>query len=185
MKKWILVCLLVTLTGMVWAEADGETGITGKVKDGYALLNEMTGIFSDMTSGNVMETATRRLNTLIADTRATREAGQIDAVFHHRLRRLLLIFKLVLTPIDSRSGNDVMELVFMREFSDFVLDTTGEIWSWKMKGGESIQLMAAAMEEEFVNLWLYLDTLKQRAELKKKFSRRMLPPPPAPPKKAG
>ena len=40
--------------------------------------------------------------------------------------------------------------------------------------------MAAAMEEEFVQMKIYLDTRQKREEFKKKIGKRMLPPPPPP-----
>jgi len=41
--------------------------------------------------------------------------------------------------------------------------------------------MAAAMEEEYVQMMTYLDTRQKRQELKAKIGKRILPPPPPPP----
>jgi len=180
MKRVIFILsLLLVWTCAIRAETESEgTVASGKVKDGYALLNDLTKIFEEIAgTGKGLGSANERLSAVIADTRATFAAGQIDAVFHHRFRRLLLVFKLILTPVDV--NNDVWEPVIKKELSEFVLDTLGEVWVWRVKGLDSIERMAAAVEEEFVNLWLYLDTRSQRQELKKKFAGSMLPPPPA------
>ncbi len=52
-------------------------------------------------------------------------------------------------------------------------------WNWEDK--DSIAKMAAAMEEEFVQIMIYLDTRQKCEELKMKIGKRMLPPPPPPP----
>lgn len=176
----IIVCLVLLLGCFSFAEGEGEGPAPDKVKDGYALLSDLTGVFSDIVQAGGIETAKDRLEVIIAGNGASFAAGQIDPVFYHRMRRLLLVFKLIMLPM--KHGNDVWEPVIHQELSDFVYDTLGKTWAWE-KGKGSIELMASAIEEEFVNLWIYLDTRPKRTELKQKFHRSMLPPPPAPAKK--
>jgi hypothetical protein len=186
MKKIVLLILLcLGLLGAGWAleptEAEGSG--SGTVKDGYALLSDLTRVFEELVGkGSGLGVAEQRLGVVIADNAATYKDGKTDAIFHHRFRRLLLVFRLVLTPMTPE--NNVWEPVIRKELSDFVYDTLGEDWRFGAKDANAIGRMAAAMEEEFVSLWLYLDTLPQRQGLKKKFAGSMLPPPPPPmPKK--
>ncbi len=183
MKKCILfTCLFLLLIGSSRAESEGEKIVSGTVKDGYALLTDLTKIFEEIvTKGSGLGSANERLNKSIIDAAVSFQAGTINPVFNHRLKRLLLIYKLILTPITPE--NNIWEIVIRKELNNFVLDTTGETWVWKLKNPEAIHTLANAMEEEFISLWPYLDTLPQRAELKKKFGKSMLLPPPPPPKK--
>ncbi|HNX98014.1 MAG TPA: hypothetical protein PKK12_10070 [Candidatus Aminicenantes bacterium] len=177
----IVVCLVLLLGCFSFAEGEGGEAATGKVKDGYALLSDLTGVFSNIVQAGGIETAKDRLEVIIASNGASFAAGQIDPIFYHRMRRLLLIFKLIMLPM--KKGNDVWEIVIQHELPAFAYDTLGKAWTWDPKDRGGIELMASAIEEEFVNLWIYLDTLPKRAELKQKFHRSMLPPPPAPAKK--
>ncbi len=181
MKKCILllsVCLVLLGTLPAADEISGETAGGGTVKDGYALLNDLSKIFEEITSkGSGLGSAVERLNAAIVDTSASFKAGKLDAVFNRRLNRLLLIYKLILIPM--KGENAVWEQVIMKELNEFSLDCLGVDWDWKMKDPKAIGQMASALEEEFVNLWIYLDTLDKRQELKQKFAKSMLPPPPA------
>lgn len=181
MKKALmvyLICLILTAPG--GAATDGEKIVPGKVKDGHALLTDMTRFFSEVSrTGHGLASAEQRLQETIADTAATFRAGKIDPIFHHRYRRLLLIYRLIMTKVTV--DNNVWEPVIKHEMSEFIRDVLGEEWALSFKDKSNIGRLAAAMEEEFVSLWIYLDTLERRGELKKKYGHRMLPPPPPPP----
>ena len=157
------------------------------VKDGYALLNSLLTLFDNLTiekketvdkkvtlSGLALVDS--RISQLGTDAKASLEAGEIDKIFYHRYRRMLTIFKLITMPVIR---GEILKDMFMREFDEFVWDTTYERWAWEDK--DSIPKMAAAMEEEFVQMMTYLDTRQKRQELKAKIGKRILPPPPPPP----
>lgn len=182
-KRVLIMGLILLLVAMIQADAkESDKQISGTVKDGYALLTDLTRVFQEIGSQKSgLGTANERLSAAIANNFATFNAQKIDSIFFNRFRRLLLVFKLIMTPVTPDNG--VWEPVIRSELSAFVRDTIGEEWSLNFKDQSNITLMAAAMEEEFVNLWIYLDTLPQRKELKKKFTGHMLPPPPPPPGK--
>lgn len=157
-------------------------------KDGYALLNSLLTLFDNLTlekkespgeqkvQRSGLALVDSRISQLGIDVKASLEAGLIDKIFYHRYRRMLTIFKLVTMPVIR---GEILKDMFMREFDEFVWATTCERWAWEDK--DAIPKMAAAMEEEFVQMMTYLDTRQKRLELKAKIGRRILPPPPPPP----
>ncbi len=167
------------------AEVVAPAGEAPVVKDGNALLDSLLTLFENLPptekkgpeggekviKGGIAE-VDNRLSQLGKDATAALEAGQIDKIFYYRYKRMLTIYKLIITPIVK---NELLEIPFMKTFEDFVWDTTYERWSWDDK--DSIAKMAAAMEEEFVQMKFYLDTRQKREEFKKKIGKRMLPPP--------
>ncbi len=172
------------------AEVAAPAGETAVIKDGYALLNSLLTLFEDLapeknaapeekkvTKGG-LALVDDRLSQLGIDSRAALEAGLIDKIFFHRFRRLLMHYKLIITPVVR---GDLLKDLFERAFDDFTWNVTYERWGWEDKDG--ITKIAAATEEEFVQLMIYLDTRQKREELKRKIGMRMLPPPPPPPGK--
>jgi hypothetical protein len=73
MKRIILfTCLFLLLIGSSRAESEGEKIVTGTVKDGYALLTDLTKIFEEITiKGSGLGSANERLNAVIIDAAAT------------------------------------------------------------------------------------------------------------------
>jgi len=168
------------------SEPVGETAAPA-VKDGYALLNSLLTLFENLpvakkgTEGEnkqmnpgILE-VDNRLSQLSKDAKNALETGLIDKIFYNRYRRMLMIFKMVITPVIK---NELMENPFMEAFTEFVWNVTYEHWNWDDK--DSIAKMAAAMEEEFVQMQFYMDTRQAREEFKKKIGKRILPPPPPP-----
>jgi hypothetical protein len=183
--KLRIVVLLVLLLG--WGLRAEEPALLQQVanptaaftkKDGYALLNSLVTLFENLPADKGIAEVDSRLVQLSRDARTALDAGLIDKIFHRRYQRILMIFKLVITPIIH---GELLRDLFMKTFEDFVWDTTCEHWSWD--DPDAIAKMAAAMEEEFVQMQFYLDTRQARAEFKKKMGRRMLPPPPSSSKK--
>jgi len=181
--------LTVPETAVIPAAA--PAGEAAKLKDGNALLDSLLTLFENLppvekkgpeggdkvTKGGLAE-VDNRLSQLARDAKAALEAGLIDKIFFFRYKRMLTIYKMVITPVIK---NELLENPFMKTFEDFVWDTTYERWKWDDK--DSIAKMAAAMEEEFVQMKIYLDSRQKREELKMKIGRRILPPPPPPPGK--
>ncbi|HSQ35229.1 MAG TPA: hypothetical protein VLQ89_04475 [Candidatus Binatia bacterium] len=162
---------------------------TAAVKDGYALLNSLLTLFENLPVTKVKKgeegenkqmnpgitEVHDRLSQLSLDAKIALNAGRIDKIFHKRYQRMLMIFKLVITPIIR---GELLKELFMNAFDEFVWDITGERWRWE--DADAIPKMAAAMEEEFVQMQFYLDTRQAREDFKKKIGKRILPPPPPP-----
>ena len=170
------------------AEAAAPAGETAALKDGNALLDSLLTLFENLVPEKKNDAGEQkvalgglalvdsRLSQLAKDAQLALEAGAIDKIFYNRYERMLTIFKLVTMPIIR---NEMLKNLFMKAFEEFIWDTTYETWKWEDK--DSIAKMAAAMEEEFVQMKIYLDTRQKREELKKKIGKRILPPPPPPP----
>jgi hypothetical protein len=158
------------------------------LKDGNVLLDSLLTLFENLAAPEKKGAAGEqnvplsglalvdsRLSQLAKDAKLALEAGVIDKIFYNRYERMLTIFKLVTMPI---LRNEMLKNLFMRAFEEFVWNVTYERWVWEDK--DSIAKMAAAMEEEFVQMKFYLDTRQAREEFKKKIGNRILPPPPPP-----
>ena len=170
------------------AEVFALGGEAAPIKDGNALLDSLLTLFENLAPEKKNEAGEQkvplsglalvdsRLSQLAKDAHLALEAGVIDKIFFNRYERMLTIFKLITMPIIR---NEMLKNLFMKAFEEFIWDTTYESWKWEDK--DSIAKMAAAMEEEFVQMKIYLDTRQKREELKKKIGRRILPPPPPPP----
>jgi len=194
MKYKILVLIVLSLSFCLHGEeaaalpagADPVPAVTS-VKDGYALLNSLLTLFEnlpvvkvkkapeteDKMSPGLVE-VNSRLSQLGVDSKAALETGQIDKIFFYRYRRLLMHYKLIITPVVR---GELLKELFEQTFDNFTWNVIYEHWRWGDKDG--IAKMAVAVEEEFVQLMTYLDTRQKRDELKKKIGMRMLPPPPA------
>jgi len=171
------------------AEAAAPAEEAVALKDGNALLDSLLTLFENLAAPEKKSEAGEqkvplsglalvdsRLSQLAKDAKLALAAGVIDKIFYNRYERMLTIFKLVTMPI---LRNEMLKNLFMKAFEEFVWDTTYETWKWEDK--DSIAKMAAAMEEEFVGMKIYLDSRQKREELKKKIGKRILPPPPPPP----
>ena len=179
--------LAVPEAEMIQVAATAADGTVAK--DGYALLDSLLVLFENLVSPEKKNEASEknvplsglalvdsRLSQLAKDAQLALKAGVIDKIFYNRYERMLTIFKLVTMPTIR---NEMLKNLFMKAFEEFIWDTTYETWKWEDK--DSIAKMAAAMEEEFVQMQFYLDTRQAREEFKKKIGRRILPPPPPPP----
>jgi len=171
LKKTALVFCIVIFSAALWAE-DGATTPAAKDDAGYVLLDKIVAGFKTMAekgSGGY-EGVNNLLEEAMAEAKAARAQGKIDAPFFSRYRRLLLVAKLAIvdSPYD-REG--ILDEFIVREINSFVDDVTGERGSLEAKGDNKrgIGSVAGAMAEEIINLHIYLDGLKQRPELLKKF----------------
>jgi hypothetical protein len=204
-KTWVLLIVLLA-SGLVAGEsavlgsavaaaaevaaAAGNPAGTPVLKDGYALLNSLLSLFENLvpekkaapgeekvTKGGLAQ-VDEKLSQLGVDAKAAFEAGLIDQIFFHRYLRLLTHYKLIIMPVVR---GELLKDLIARAIDEFTWNVTYERWAWGDKDG--IAKVAAATEEEFVQLMIYLDTKQKRDELKKKIGMRMLPPPPPPPGK--
>jgi hypothetical protein len=183
MKLKVLVLVVLLLGFYVRAEepvvleqVSNLVAATATVKDGYVLLNSILTLFENLnTSGTPgaggITVVEERLSQLSKEARTARETNLIDNIFYNRYRRMLMILKMVITPVVK---TDLLENPFTKALTDFVWDVTYEHWSWNDNDG--IVKMSAALEEELVQLQFYLDTRQAREEFKKKMG-KLLPPP--------
>jgi hypothetical protein len=185
MKYKILVLIILSMAFFLQGEEAAaltpvaeQAPAAGTVKDGYALLNSFLTLFENLyqpgTSGSGFTIVEGRLEQMSKDAKNSREANLIDNIFYNRYRRMLTVFKMIITPVVK---NELLENPFMKALTEFVWNVTFERWTWGDK--DTIGMLGAALEEEFVQLQFYLDSRQAREEYKKKIGSRILPPPPA------
>ncbi len=176
-KKIATVFFVVIFSSALWSE---EVMTASSVKDeaGYVLLDKIISGFKTMAekgSGGY-ENVNALLQDAMAEAKAARAQGKIDAPFFNRYHRVLVIAKLAIVDIPYDKEGILDEFIF-REINSFIKDVTGERRTID-KGvdlaaaGENkrgIGLIAGAMAEELVNLHIYLDGQKNRPEILKKF----------------
>jgi len=171
LKKLVLVLLIGVFSAVLWAE-DGAATPAAKDEAGYMLLDKIFAGFRTMAQKGTggYEYVNNLLEEAMAEAKAARAQGKIDAPFFSRYRRLLVVAKLAIidSPYD-REG--ILDEFIVREINSFVDDVTGEKGSLEAKGENKrgIGSVAGAMADEIINLHVYLDGLKTRPELLKKF----------------
>jgi len=178
MFKKIAWLFFVLVFSTSLSAGNDATSPSAKDEAGYLLLDKIITGFKTMAekgSGGY-ESVNSLLQEAMAEAKAARAQGKIDAPFFNRYRRLLVVAKLAIidTPYD-REG--ILDEFIFREINSFIDDVTGERRTVD-KGvdlaaaGENkrgIGFIAGAMAEEIINLHIYLDGQKNRPEILKKF----------------
>jgi hypothetical protein len=176
-KKIAVVFFLMIFSSALWAE-DVMTAPSAKDEVGYLLLDKIISGFKTMAekgSGGY-ESVNSLLQEAMAEAKAARAQGKIDAPFFSRYHRILVVAKLAIVDISYDKEGILDEFIF-REINSFINDVTGERGTVD-KGvdlaaaGENkrgIGFIAGAMAEEIINLHIYLDGQKNRPEILKKF----------------
>ncbi len=169
-KKIALVLCLGVLSATLWANEAAAPA--GKDDVGYVLLDKFVTGFKQMAekgSGGY-DVVNALLQESMAEAKAARAQGKIEAPFYRRYTRILLVAKLAIvdTPYDKEG---ILDHFIAGEINAFIEDVTGESGTVdpKGQGKRGIGSIAGAMAEEILYLHAYLDGLKNRPELLKKF----------------
>jgi len=174
LKRLVLVSVILFLTTALWAGDEVGTAPTSGGA-GYVLLDKIITGFKAMAQKGTggFESVNNLLEEAMAEAKAAKAQGKIDSPFFSRYQRLLVVAKLAIIdqPYD-REG--ILDEFIAREINAFVDDVTGERGTLEGKGENKrgIGAVAGAMAEEIINLHVYLDGLKTRPELLKKFGLR-------------
>ncbi|MDH4270845.1 MAG: hypothetical protein OEW18_02590 [Candidatus Aminicenantes bacterium] len=172
MFKKIAWLFFVLVFSTSLSAGNDATSPSAKDEAGYLLLDKIITGFKTMAekgSGGY-ESVNTLLQEAMAEAKAARAQGKIDAPFFNRYRRLLVVAKLAIidTPYD-REG--LLDEFIVREINSFIDDVTGERGTLEATGENKrgIGSIAGAMAEELINLHIYLDGQKNRPEILKKF----------------
>jgi hypothetical protein len=166
MVKKILVLAFLALFSMNLTAM--ESPVNSKEKAGYTLIDLFVTSFREMVTKGTTDALETTLLRMASELNKTREAGEIDAVFYVRLKRILAVTRLVIVP----DPGGMLGPVINRELLSFVYDMTGE--DFKKEGGAgAINQVANAIAEEILNLQIYLDTKDKREALRKKLDERI------------
>jgi len=102
---------------------------------------------------------------MMNDAKNAKARNQIDDVFFKRFHRILLVLKIVITPVE-RDESDIMGPLHFREINQFIEDIEGIKYDVKEAGSsEAIDMFSKAISHEIINLRLYLDTKEKREKL--------------------
>lgn len=138
---------------------------TKEGKAGHALLDKLVMSFKGMTEKGTggREVVDDSLKAMMAEAKKAKKENQIDQVFFRHYNRLLIVIKLVI--VEDTEG--ILSPLIEREVGGFVEDVKGA--KADIMGEGAVGVVAEAIAEEIINLSLYLDNLKRKQELKKKF----------------
>jgi hypothetical protein len=134
---------------------------------GYALLDTVFVTFKELAEmrESVMEKTNKALGTMMNDAKDAREQNQIDDVFFKRFRRILLVLKIVIIPVEKDDAG-IMAPFYFGEINEFIEDIEGEKYDVQKAGGhEAINKLSQAVSHEIIDLRLYLDTKEKRETL--------------------
>lgn len=175
-KKIALVFFAGIFLSVLWANGDVSAS-AAKDEVGYVLLDKIIIGFQKMASegSGGYEFVDKLLQEAMAEAKVARAQGKIDAPFFRRYTRMLLVAKLAIVnaPYD-REG--ILDEFITREINSYIEDVTGEPGLLRAEGENKrgIGAIAGAMAEEILNLHIYLDGLKNRPELLKKFQQEKI-----------
>jgi hypothetical protein len=142
---------------------------------GYALLDTVFVTFKELAEmkGPVMEKTNKALISMMNDAKKAKSQNQIDDVFFKRFYRILLVIKIVITPVE-KGKDDVMGPFYFDEINEFIEDIEGEKYDVKKtKGREAINKLSQAVSHEIINLRLYLDTKEKREKLIEEYEKKI------------
>jgi len=171
LKKIALVFCVGIFFSALWANGDVSEP-AAKDEVGYVLLDKIIIGFQKMASegSGGYEFVDKLLQEAMAEAKVARAQGKIDAYFFKRYARMLLVAKLAIVnaPYD-REG--ILDGFITREINVYIEDVTGEPGSLRAEGENKrgVGAIAGAMAEEILNLHIYLDGLKNKPQLLKKF----------------
>ena len=142
---------------------------------GYALLDTVFVTFKELASLRepIMEKTNKALETMMKDAKDARKQNQIDDVFFKRFHRILLVLKIVITPVEKDSAG-IMAPFYFGEINEFIEDIDGEKYDVQKPGGhEAINRLSQAISHEIIDLRLYLDTKEKREKLIEEYEKQM------------
>ena len=142
---------------------------------GYALLDTVFVTFKELAEmrESVMEKTQKALTDMMQDAKNAKAQNQIDEVFFKRFHRILLVLKIVITPVEKDEG-DIMGPFYFKEINQFIEDIEGEKYDVQKAGGhEAINKLSQAISHEIIELRLYLDTKEKREKLIEEYEKQM------------
>lgn len=142
---------------------------------GYALLDTVFVTFKELAEMRepVMEKTQKALTGMMKDAKNARAQNQIDDVFFKRFHRILLVLKIVITPVE-KDGAGIMAPLYFGEINQFIEDIEGEKYDvQKADSHEAINKLSQAISHEIIELRLYLDTKEKREKLIQEYEKQI------------
>lgn len=169
MIKKAIALFIILLLFFLFCPLLKADGISGSPEEsaGYALLDTVFVTFKELAEMRepVMEKTSKALAGMMKEARNARAQNQIDDVFFKRFHRILLVLKIVITPVEEDDAG-IMTALYFGELNRFIEDIEGEKYDvQKGAGREAINKLSQAISREIVDLRLYLDTKGKREKL--------------------
>lgn len=165
-KKSFILILLVLFSMNLWA---GEANPAPAAKNtvGFTLLERVIDGFKKMAAygSGGHDQVNSMIQKAMADARAAKEQGKIDSHFFKRYNRILLIIKLVIIE-KSYDSQGILDDLILQKINEFTEAVTGVKEDAQDRG---IGVIAAALAEEMLNLYIYLEGKDRKQELMNKF----------------
>jgi len=172
-KLIIVICLLLLClflsTNLV---SPGILRSSAEEEAGYALLDSLVTTFKEMAEKreSIFEKSNKEIEELMREAERAKWQNQIDELFFKRYTRILLVLKLVITPIESH----IMKPLMFRELNQFIEEVEGEKFDLEKTGGkEAINKFALAVTHELINLRVHLDSKGKVKKLADKYKKEM------------
>ena len=163
-KLFIFGCLFIFGTNLVLA--DTPLGASAEEEAGFVLLESLVLSFSTMAEEGTggYEKVNNVIQKLMADLKKADKEKKVDPVFFGRYHRMLVIMKLTIidTPYDPEG---ILDVFIVRELKKFIDDVTGVGADLPPPEHRGIGAIAGAIAEEVLNLHIYLENKKKRANL--------------------
>jgi hypothetical protein len=140
---------------------------------GYALLDSLVVTFKELAEKreDVIEKTNLELVELMKKAQRAKWQNQIDALFFKRYARILMILKIVVSPM---TDGGIFKSLYFREINQFIEDIEGEKFDIEASGeNEAINKLSLAVSHELVNLRVYLDNKEQRQKLTEEYKEEM------------
>ncbi len=169
MIKKAIALIIVVLFLLLFFPILNAFGLSDPVEEnaGYALLDTVFVTFKELAEmkGSVMEKTNNALTDMMKEAKEARGQNQIDDVFFKRFHRILLVLKIVITPIE-KDGAGIMAPLYFGEINQFIEDIEGIKYDVQKTGSsEAINMLSKALSHEIIDLRLYLDTKEKRERL--------------------
>ncbi len=167
-RKAIVVCILIFLF-LFCQNLTPSSGPDKPIEEsaGHALLDSLVVAFKELAEMReaVIERTGKALVSMMKGARTANAQEQIDTVFFKRFHRILMVIKIVITPVID-DGAGIMKPLYFGAINQFITDIEGEPFDLeKVEDYEAINKITEAISHEIINLRLYLDNKEKREKL--------------------
>ena len=187
MKKTLITVMTLFLAAAAWAGqavpsgadlgnggpmlAEQEDATKAGSATGGALLDLFVDNMRGMAQSGTPSDIDKRLQEMMLAARKAKDTNAIGSVFFSRYSRMLAVFKLVAVP----DATGILVPVIDDFLGAFVRDKLGHTGFTEEggKGPKAINFVAQALSVELVDLQVYLDTAKERADLTRSLEEKM------------
>jgi len=176
MKKMIIILLIILLL-MVFGLNLKATWLSKPAEKnaGYSLLDTVFVTFKELAEMRepVMEKTNQALTDMMKESKNAKAQNQIDDVFFKRFSRILLVLKIIITPVE-KDGANIMGPLYFGELNKFIEDIEGIKYDVQKAGSsEAIDMFSKAISHEIIDLRLYLDTKDKREKLIEEYEKQI------------